>query len=166
MLHHESLCPQFQGAGGIGHNFVASQSREVREASGVQKQGKIRLRRRGSVRSASPSSGGWVRTGEEESGVFRLGGMALGGMREHRVRWKSITLVLSSAGKDLQRRPEAGLIHVREKMSLRAAIRLLCGRSTVSGGRHYSAASIGTGVDGKELVTHLCTCHKWTTISL
>ena len=71
---------------------------------------------------------------------------------------------MSRVGKDLQRRAEVGLIDVWEEMSLRAAIRLLCGRRTVRGGRHDSAARIGTGVDRKQLVTQLCTCRQWTTI--
>ena len=73
---------------------------------------------------------------------------------------------MSKAGKDLQRRAEAGLIDAGEEMSLRAAIRLLCGRRTVSGGRHDSVARIGTGVDRKQLVTYLCTCRQWTSILL
>ena len=60
----------------------------------------------------------------------------------------------------------AVLIGVGEEMSLRAAIRLLCGRRTMSGGRHDSAARIGMGVDQKQLVTHLCTCRLWTSILL
>ena len=84
----------------------------------------------------------------------------------HRAEWESGALVLSSVGKDLQRRAEAGLIDVSEEMSLRAAIRLLCGSSTVSSGRHYAAPRIGTGVDRKKLVTHLCTCLQWTSILL
>ena len=73
---------------------------------------------------------------------------------------------MSRAGKDLQRRAEAGLIGVGEEMSLTAAIRLLCRRRTESGGRQDSAARIGTGVDRKQLVTHLCTCRQWTSILL
>ena len=73
---------------------------------------------------------------------------------------------MSKAGKDLQRRAEAGLIDVGEKKRLRAAIYLLCGRRTESGGRHNTAARIGTGVDRKQLVTHLCTCRQWTSILL
>ena len=39
MLHHESLCPPFQGAVGVGHDFVARhwQCRQVREESRVDK---------------------------------------------------------------------------------------------------------------------------------
>ena len=44
----------------------------------------------------------------------------------HRSRWESGAQVLSSVGKDLQRRAEAGLIDVREEMSERTAICLLC----------------------------------------
>ena len=73
---------------------------------------------------------------------------------------------MSKAGKDLQRGAEAGLIDVGEERSLRAAICLLCGRRTVTGGMHDSAASIGTGVDQKQLVIDLCTCRQWTSISL
>ena len=73
-------------------------------------------------------------------------------------------MALGRVGKHLQRRAEAGVIDVGEEMSLRAAIRLLCGRRTVSGGRHDSTARIGTGVDRKQLVTYLCTCRQWTSI--
>ena len=73
----------------------------------------------------------------------------------HRVQWESGALALSNVGKDLQRRAEAGLMGVGEEMSLRAAILLLCRRSTVSGGRHESEPRIGTRVDQKQLVTHL-----------
>ena len=55
---------------------------------------------------------------------------------------------------------------VREEMSPRAAIHLLCGRRTLSGGRYDSAARIGMEVDRKQLVIHLCTCHQWTSILL
>ena len=61
---------------------------------------------------------------------------------------------LSIGGKDLQRRAEAGLIDVGEEMSLRAAIRLLCGRRTVSSGRNDSAARIGTGVRHAKTLVH------------
>ena len=40
MIHHESLCLLFQGAVGVGHDFVARQYREVREESRVDQQGK------------------------------------------------------------------------------------------------------------------------------
>ena len=90
----------------------------------------------------------------------------LGARRGHRARWESGALVLSSGGSDLNRRAEAGLIDLGEEMSLSAAIRLLCGRSTVSGGRHNSAARIGTGVDWKQLVTLLCSCRQWNSILL
>ena len=39
MLHHERLCPPFQGAVGVGHDFVAGQYREVREESRVDQRG-------------------------------------------------------------------------------------------------------------------------------
>ena len=118
---------------------------------------KERPSRRGRVRCASASTVEWVRTVGEGSGVFQLSGMTLGASHVHRARWESGVPALSSGGKDLQRRAEAGLMDLEEEMSLRAAICLLCGRSTVSGGRHDSAARIGTGVDRKQLVTHLCT---------
>ena len=105
-------------------------------------------------------------TGGEGSGVFQLSGITLRARHVHRARWELGALAVSSVGKDLQRQAEAGLMDVGEEMSLRAAIRLLCGRSTVSGGRHDSAARIGTGVDLKQLVTHLCTCRQWTSILL
>ena len=57
----------------------------------------------------------------------------------------------------MQRRAEAGLMEGGEETSLSAAIRLLCGRRTESGGRHDSAEMIGTGLDRKQLVIHLCT---------
>ena len=107
-----------------------------------------------------------MRTAGEGSGVLQLSGMTLGARRVHRARWESGALVLSSVGKDLQRHAEAGLIDVGEEMSLGAAIRLLCGRSTMSGGRHDTAARISTGVDRKQLETHLCTCSQWTSILL
>ena len=120
------------------------------------------------MRCASASTGRWVRTGGERSGVFhwQLSGMTLGSRRVHRARWESGALVLSRVGKDLQRRAEVGLIDVGKEISLRAAIRLWCGRRIVSGGRHDSAARIGTGVDRKQLVTYLCTCRQWTSILL
>ena len=40
MIHHESLYPLFQGAVGVGHDFVARQCGEVREQSRVDQQGK------------------------------------------------------------------------------------------------------------------------------
>ena len=40
MLHHERLCRPLQGAVGVGHDFVARQSRDVREESRVDKRGK------------------------------------------------------------------------------------------------------------------------------
>ena len=84
----------------------------------------------------------------------------------HRARWESGALALSRVGKDLQRRAEGELIDVGEEMRLSAALRPLCGRRTVSGGRHDSAERIGTGVDRKQLVTHLCTCRQWISIIL
>ena len=84
----------------------------------------------------------------------------------HRDRWEWGSLAFSSEGKDLQSRAKAGLIDVGEEISVRAAIRLLCRRSTVSGARHDSAARIGTVVDRKQLVTYLCTCRQWTSILL
>ena len=84
----------------------------------------------------------------------------------HRAQGEWGALVLSREGKDLQRGAEAGLMDVGEEMSLRAGIRLLCGRRTVTGGRQDSAARIGTGVDRKQLVTHLCTCRQWISILL
>ena len=109
----------------------------------------------GIVRCASESTGRWVRTGGECSGVFQLSGITLGARRVHKNRWESGALSFSSEGKDLQRRAEAGLMGVGEEMSLSAAIGLLCRRRTESGGRHDSAERIGTGVDRKQLVTHL-----------
>ena len=100
----------------------------------------------------------WVCTGRKGSKVFQLSGIMLGARRVHRARWESGALALSSTGKELQRGAEAGWMEVGEKTSLRAAIRLLCGRRTESGGRHDSAVRISTGVDPKWLVTHLCTC--------
>ena len=90
----------------------------------------------------------------------------LGARRVHRAQCESGALVLSSAGTDLQRRAVAGLIDVGEEMSRRAAIHLLCGRSTMRGARHDCAARIGIGVDRKQLVTYLCTCRQWTSILL
>ena len=75
------------------------------------------------VRCASASTGRWVRTGGERSGVFQLSGMTLGYRRVHRARCESGVLALTRVGKDLQRQAEAGLIDVGEEMSLRAAIR-------------------------------------------
>ena len=68
----------------------------------------------------------------------------------------------SSAGKDLQRQAEAGLIEVGEETSLRAAIGLLCGRRTESRGRPDSAARMGIPVDRKQLLTHHCTGRQLT----
>ena len=39
MLHHERLCPPFQGAVGGGHDSVAKQCREVREEGRVDQRG-------------------------------------------------------------------------------------------------------------------------------
>ena len=166
MLYHESLCPPFQGAVGVGHDCVRRQCREVREESSVDQRDKRKALEEGKSKMhqcihwemGAQWGRGW--------GVFQLSGMTLGARRVHRARWKSGALVLSSAGKDLQRWAEAGYIDIGKEMSLRAAIRLLCGRSTVSGGRHDSAARIGTGVERKQLVTHLCTCRQWTSILL
>ena len=77
------------------------------------------------MRCASASTGRWVRTGGERSGVFQLSGITLGARRVHRARWESGALALSSVGKDLQRRAEAGLIEVGEETSPRAATCLL-----------------------------------------
>ena len=77
------------------------------------------------MRCASVSTGRWVCTGGERSGVLQLSGITLGARRGHRAQCESGALALSSAGKDLQRRAEAGLMEVGEEMSLRAAIRLL-----------------------------------------
>ena len=100
----------------------------------------------------------------ERSGVLQLSGITLGARRVHRARWESGAMALSSARKELQRRAEAVLMEVGEETSLRAAIRLLGGRRTVSGGRHDSAARIGRAVDRKQLVTHLFTWRHWTSI--
>ena len=35
MLYHKRLCPPFQGAAGVGHDYVAGQSPEVGEESRV-----------------------------------------------------------------------------------------------------------------------------------
>ena len=142
--------------------MISSLGRAARSGKRVEliSGAKERPSRRGSVRCASASTGRWVCTGGEGSRVFQLRGMTLGTRHVHRARLESGALVFSSVGKDLQRRAEAGLIDVWEEMSLRAAIRLLCGRSTVSGERHDSAVRIGTRVDQKQLVIHLCTCHQ------
>ena len=108
------------------------------------------------VSCASASTGRWVRTGGERSGVFQLRGITLGARRVPRDRWESGALAFNSQRKDLQRRAEAGLMEVGEETSLSAAIGLVCGRRPESGGRHDSAERIGTGVDQKQLVTHLC----------
>ena len=113
--------------------------------------------RRGIVRCASASSGRWVRTEGERSGVIQLSGIALGARRLHRGRWESGARSFSSEGIDLQRRAEAGLMEVGQERSLSPAIGLWCGKRTESGGRHDSADRIGLGVDLKQLVTHVCT---------
>ena len=77
------------------------------------------------MRCASASTGRWVRTGGERSGVFQLSGITLGARRVYRARWESGALALSSGGKDLQRGAEAVLIEVGEETSLREAIWLL-----------------------------------------
>ena len=107
------------------------------------------------VRCASASTGRGVRTGGERSGVLQLSGITLGARQVHKDRWESSALAFNSEGKDLQRRAEAGLMEVGEETSPSAAIHLLCGRRTESGGRHDSAKRIGRGVDRKQLVTHL-----------
>ena len=109
------------------------------------------------VSCASASTGRWVRTGGEQSGVLQLSGITLGARRVHKDRWESGAMAFNSEGKDLQRRTEAGLMEVGEETSLSAAFRLLCGRRTESGGRHDSAERIGKGVDRKQLVTHFWT---------
>ena len=103
-----------------------------------------------------------MRTGGERSGAFQFGHITLGARRVHRTGWKSGAQALSSVGKDRQRRAEAGLMEVGEDMSLRAAIRPLCGRRPKSGDRHDTAARISTGVVRKQSVTHLYTCRHWT----
>ena len=82
--------------------------------------------RRGIVRCASASTGRWVSTGGDRSGVLQLSGITLGARHVHRDRLKSGALAFSSGGGYLQRRAEAGLIEVGEETSLSAAIRLLC----------------------------------------
>ena len=49
-------------------------------------------------------------------------------------------------------------------MRLRAAIYLLCGKSTESGGRRDSVARICSRVKRKQFVTHLCTWRQGTSI--
>ena len=58
-------------------------------------------------------------------------------------------------GTDLCRRPAAGLISGGDKAILRAAMRCRCSISKGRGGRQASMASIGIGVEEKQLVTHL-----------
>ena len=101
------------------------------------------------MRCASESTGRWVCTGGERSGVLQLSGITLGARRVHKDRWESGALAFSSEGEVLQRRAEAGLMGVGEEMSLSAAIHILCGRRTDSGGRHDSADRICTGVERK-----------------
>ena len=166
MLYDEGLCPPFYAAVGVGHDFVARQCREVRKESRVDQRDKRKALEKGKSKMRQCVQWEIGAQWGKGNGVFQLRGMTLGGRRVHRAQWELDALVLSSAGKALQRRAEKGLIDVGDEMSLRAAIRLLCGRSTVSGGRHDSATRIGTGVDRKQLVTHLCTCRQSTSILL
>ena len=69
MLHHESLCLPFQGAVGVGHDFVARQCREVREKSRVDKWGKGKGLDKGTSKmrlcihwEMGADWGGWVRS--------------------------------------------------------------------------------------------------------
>ena len=58
---------------------------------------------------------------------------------------------------DLCSRAAAGLISGGEEVSLRAALRCRCSISRERGGRQASIASMGIGVEEKQLVTHLWT---------
>ena len=107
--------------------MISSLGREGRLGRRVEltRGAKERSLRRGTVRCAIASTGRWVCTGGEGSGVFQLSGMTLGARRVHRARWESGALAFRSARKDLQRRAEAGLMDVGQEMSLRVAIHLL-----------------------------------------
>ena len=86
MLHHECLCPPFQGAVGAGHDFIARQYRRLGRRVDLISGALERPSRRGRVGCASASTGRWVRTGGERSGVFQFSGMTLGSRRVHRAR--------------------------------------------------------------------------------
>ena len=72
-----------------------------------------------------------------------------------RERWHWGDLKVDLLGTDLWRRPAAGLISGGEEANLRAAIRWRCSISRGRGGRQASMASMGIGVELKQLVTHL-----------
>ena len=47
MRHHESRCPPFQGAVGVGHDFVARHCQEVGEESRVDQRGERKALKEG-----------------------------------------------------------------------------------------------------------------------
>ena len=119
---------------------------------------KVRPSRRGRVRWARESTGGWGLSQEMGRGVFQLSGMTFGGKRVHRDLQEAEARALRSVGKVRQRRADAGLMKGGGETRRRAAIRRLWEKRTWRGGRHDSADRMGRGVDLKQLGTHLWTC--------
>jgi len=72
--------------------------------------------------------------------------------------YESGALYLSREGKVGHSRPAAGLTVGAAQISLRAAIRRLCGTMADRGGMHDSAAWTGIGVDLKQFETQ---CWTW-----
>jgi len=72
-----------------------------------------------------------------------------------RERWQSGERKEDWFGTDLCSLADAGLICAAEQTILRAAMRCRCSIRRTRGGRQDSMASIGTGVEEKQLVTHL-----------
>ena len=160
MLYYERLCLPFQGAVGVDHDFVARQFREVRKESRVDQRGKRKALEEGKSNMCQCIH--W------EMGAHWGGGEWSFPVERHEFRSKARAQGpmgvgcpgLQQCGKGPTEAGQGGVIDVRVQMSLKAAIRLLCGRSTVSGGRHDSAAKISRGVDRQQLVTYLCTCRQ------
>ena len=70
---------------------------------------------------------------------------------------ESGALYLSREGKVGQSRPAAGLTVSAAQISLRPAMRRLCGTMARRGGMHASGAKTGIGVDLKQFETQ-----RWT----
>ena len=92
MLYHERLCPPLQGGVGVGHDFVARQSREVREEGRVDQRG---------IREALKERNGKMR----ECIHWEMGTYLGGAERGLPVKWHDIRVQACAQGPMRVRRP-------------------------------------------------------------
>ena len=145
---------------GVGVLFVmvscGGSEAASRRRSALARGAKDRVPTIGRARFASSSTGRWHLTFEAGRLVFHERGITLGGRRVQSPLCES-GLCLSREGNVGQSRPAAGLTVGAAQISLRAAIRRLCGTRTSRGGMKALAARTGIGVDLKQFETQRAT---------